>query len=827
MPRYKEDLNAVYVSERMQECLRGITESSLTTVIAPMGYGKTTAILWFLNKRYQLGEPFFRVNIYSGDIDLFWKSFCAAFRQTALADQMEQFGFPVGKTAIGLLTEMIAAYLLDHQGHHYLFVDDYHLMKDERVTHLLLALCDIPSERFHLIVASREAFLLKGEELYFGRRLHSIVIDDLRLSMKELAAYTRKCGLALNAVEIAALYERSEGWISFIYLNLKKYREQGMLLQENDTILSLIGGTLIAPLSRDEQIFLQKMCLADEFTLEQAEFIAETPGLKKSMSAYIHRNAFIRYLPDTGTYRFHHMLRAYMNKQLEMELEDDRIDIFDRYGAWHESVHEYTKALTFYEKSRNYSAWLRVIARDGGATAILLEPEKILLVLAHCPMEALEREPGVLPILMRFFYSHQMIPKMLEIKRILEDIVERTSILSEEDKQNLLGECDLNMSFLAFNDIRKMSEFHRRACRRMTKQANSFTVGGSFTFGQPSVLMLYHRTSGQLSIEIEAMNESMPYFYRLTASRDQGCETLMEAEAAFYRGELIKSQLLLAMARREIEAKGQRYLLQCCDLLALRLGVFSENRNLTRESRDKIKQQHNAMLLMAYDSVTAYYEAMIGQKEHVPMPFSQHLLGEESLLPPAKPMFSMIENQVYLAQQRYIEILAQHNAVMGLCQKFHYPLVEIHLNIQRAAAHEAVGQRLEALVALRQAMDIAMPDQMILPFVENNQYIKKLLVEMPKKYKEKVQMIFHLAEIAGQRVAERCSEPVSVLTEREHEVARLAAEGKTRREISEVLQLSEHTVKNHLTHIFDKLNITGTPKQRQNLLEKVMKAHMK
>ena len=92
MPRYKEDLNAVYVSERMQECLRGITESSLTTVIAPMGYGKTTAILWFLNKRYQLGEPFFRVNIYSGDIDLFWKSFCAAFRQTALADQMEQFG---------------------------------------------------------------------------------------------------------------------------------------------------------------------------------------------------------------------------------------------------------------------------------------------------------------------------------------------------------------------------------------------------------------------------------------------------------------------------------------------------------------------------------------------------------------------------------------------------------------------------------------------------------------------------------------------------------------------------------------------------------------
>ena len=48
MPKYKGNLNAVYISERLQECLRPIAGCALTTIIAPMGYGKTTAINWYL-----------------------------------------------------------------------------------------------------------------------------------------------------------------------------------------------------------------------------------------------------------------------------------------------------------------------------------------------------------------------------------------------------------------------------------------------------------------------------------------------------------------------------------------------------------------------------------------------------------------------------------------------------------------------------------------------------------------------------------------------------------------------------------------------------------
>ena len=46
MPKPKWNLNAVYISERLQESLRPISHCAMTTVVAPMGYGKTTALNW-------------------------------------------------------------------------------------------------------------------------------------------------------------------------------------------------------------------------------------------------------------------------------------------------------------------------------------------------------------------------------------------------------------------------------------------------------------------------------------------------------------------------------------------------------------------------------------------------------------------------------------------------------------------------------------------------------------------------------------------------------------------------------------------------------------
>jgi two-component system, NarL family, response regulator DegU len=52
-------------------------------------------------------------------------------------------------------------------------------------------------------------------------------------------------------------------------------------------------------------------------------------------------------------------------------------------------------------------------------------------------------------------------------------------------------------------------------------------------------------------------------------------------------------------------------------------------------------------------------------------------------------------------------------------------------------------------------------------------------------------------------------EGLNLLSRREEEVMRLVAEGLGNREIANLLKLSEHTVKNYLFHIFDKLGISN------------------
>jgi DNA-binding NarL/FixJ family response regulator len=62
-------------------------------------------------------------------------------------------------------------------------------------------------------------------------------------------------------------------------------------------------------------------------------------------------------------------------------------------------------------------------------------------------------------------------------------------------------------------------------------------------------------------------------------------------------------------------------------------------------------------------------------------------------------------------------------------------------------------------------------------------------------------------QLAPMRVVN--ADGMRLLTNREEEVVRLLAEGLQNRDIAKELKLSEHTVKNYLFHIFDKLGVSS------------------
>lgn len=73
------------------------------------------------------------------------------------------------------------------------------------------------------------------------------------------------------------------------------------------------------------------------------------------------------------------------------------------------------------------------------------------------------------------------------------------------------------------------------------------------------------------------------------------------------------------------------------------------------------------------------------------------------------------------------------------------------------------------------------------------------------------QDIKHLlnALIQGPRMGVADSKGFNLLSKREEDVVRLLAEGMSNREISKALELSEHTVKNYLFKVFDKLGLSS------------------
>lgn len=203
MPKRKWNLNTVYMSERMQESLRPISRYALTTVVAPMGYGKTTAVNWYLNERARAEDPLtIFISVYSDNLAIFWKSVQDAFCHAGL-ELLRGYPCPADAAGGSLLTDDLC-HALAGERPCYIFIDDFHLLTDGRAAAYLCTLAGRLPENVHLIVASRDRFLPVGEIVRLGRRIYQIGTEQLRLNHTELAVYAHRCGTALSDEQVEA-----------------------------------------------------------------------------------------------------------------------------------------------------------------------------------------------------------------------------------------------------------------------------------------------------------------------------------------------------------------------------------------------------------------------------------------------------------------------------------------------------------------------------------------------------------------------------------------------------------------------------------------------
>ena len=818
MPKPKWNLNTIYISERLQESLRPISRCAMTTVVAPMGYGKTTAVNWYLGERAKAETlHIIRISVYSANLAIFWKSTQEAFARAGFPF-LREYPCPTDAAGGGLLVDDLC-HALAGEAPCYLFIDDFHLLTDKRASLFLCMLANRLPANVHLIVASRDRFLPAAEAVRLGARVYQIGTEQLRLNHTELAVYAHRCGTELSDAQVESLLYSSEGWFSAVYLNLRTLSERGVLPSRHSDIYATFTAAMIDPLPEKQREFLAVMGLADEFTVEMAQAVTGDADAEQLLSMLTEQNAFVTRLPDGATYRFHHMMKECAERSFhKMKVETQKL-YWERFGLWYEQHRQYLHAIAAYQKSENYDALLRVIRSDAGILLASLKPEVVLDALDKCPAETLKAYPFAILVLMRRMFTWRQIPKMLELKALLLTAIEEHPELSEEERGNLLGECDLILSFLCYNDIRAMSRLHRSASAQMSRPAISIQSSGGWTFGSPSVLMMFYRAPGALESALAEMDECMPHYYKVTNHHGQGAETIMRAEALFCQGRFTDAQIELERAYAQIRESGQLNMALCCDFLSWRLSLHAdvEQRYTFAERYADLLRYHDASWLNLWSATSAYYHALRGETDKIPEVFSQHCLSDINMLAPGKPMMEMIENQVYLAQGAYAKVVGRSAGLLAVCEAMHYALVALHVRIQTAAAYAWLGKPEEARAELKKALSDAEPDGFVMPFVENYGFLQPLLAQEIKS--ELIAKIAGLGEAAGARSAASARPAAfAALTPREFEIVELMTQRLSNREIAERLYLSEGSVKQYVNQIYSKLHIEGDTRTKRKQL---------
>ncbi|RLC69514.1 MAG: helix-turn-helix transcriptional regulator, partial [Chloroflexi bacterium] len=214
--------------QRLIEQLNAGLHRKLTLISAPAGFGKTTLLSeWVAG----CGRPVAWLSLDEGDNDSaqFWAYLIAALQtihegigEATLAALQS----PQPPSVEPLLTDLIneIAGLADSFT---LALDDFHVITDQQVNDGITFLLDNLPPQIHLVLSSRADPPWPLARLRARREMTELRTSDLRFTSQEAAAFLNEAmRLDLSAEDVAALEDRTEGWIAGLQMAALSMRGQ-------------------------------------------------------------------------------------------------------------------------------------------------------------------------------------------------------------------------------------------------------------------------------------------------------------------------------------------------------------------------------------------------------------------------------------------------------------------------------------------------------------------------------------------------------------------------------------------------------------------------
>src|SRR5213082_699009 len=331
---------------RLLERLNEGLHRKLTLIAAPAGFGKTTLVSEWV-EGIERATAWLSLDEGENDPARFLAYLVAAL-QTIAATLGEgvlgvlQSSQPPPPEAIltALLNEITT--LLDQ---FVLVLDDYHVIDAKPVDLALTFLVEHLPPQMHLVIATREDPPLPLAHLRARGELTELRAADLRFTPSEVAAFLNSVmGLSLSPGDIAALEDRTEGWIAGLQLAALSMRGREDIPEfiraftgDHRYILDYLVEEVLTRQPAPVRSFLLQTAILDRLSGPLCDAVTGQEEGNARLEALERGNFFVVPLDDRRHwYRYHHLFAEVLSAHLMAEQPDQVATLHLRASEWYE-----------------------------------------------------------------------------------------------------------------------------------------------------------------------------------------------------------------------------------------------------------------------------------------------------------------------------------------------------------------------------------------------------------------------------------------------------------------------------------------------------------
>jgi LuxR family maltose regulon positive regulatory protein len=794
-------------------------------VEAPSGYGKTTLAQNLLRKRLPVGTSWIRHVCAEETPHAAWRRFCRCLQNIdgRTGNALLALG-PPDKDSAGTAADLLREIRCSNPS--WLALDDFQHIAALAPVSVWKAFLEHDSTLLRLVVVTRplETSIMAYEKAGYFR----LGVDDLRLTEQESREYAAKAGVALSGGEAEKLHRRTEGWMIALALHLRHWRKHGDFAPAS-SLDGLLRDVVWNDLDDSGRNLLLWLSPFECFSHAQASYFfarnREGRPLPSGAMAALRRNALIRFDAPSGLYYPHAALLEFTRARFAELPESEQRTMLYAAGDWCAGYGRREAAVALYYRLRDFEKILALDLCGMEDNRLLDKPdiayaEALRDIVAHCTKGMKVRHPLSCIQLAFEFFGQGCHGEFAALCAEMSGLVETDA--PEEKRDYLRGELLLLEAFSRYNNIAEMGERMRRASGLTGGKTALVRPDNSWTFGNVSVLFMYHSESGRLDGEIADMKRFCPHYVGMTGGHGGGGAELMEAEALLCRGDAGAAEILGHKARHEAASRGQAGVLLGVEFFFGRLAVLRGNAAAfaaALENLSLIAEEHpQKSNRFAADMARSFLAGLIRRPNDMAAWLREGDPGSlaKRLFVPALPFAELCRARHALLTEEPERLLGESDAALDLAAALHCLPALIYGLIHKAAARNMRGEDGAAAEFLRKALNLALPDGLLLPFAEDLELIGKPMEALiPEADSECIASILALAEQmdAGRRtIADALPAKRKFgLTRREHEAVRLMAEGFTYDEIARQLYISPNTVKTHLKSAYQKTGTSSRP----------------